>query len=117
LAIRRRRVADVQGRRSDRSDLVGLRHARDAVSRAVRFDAGKSWSDRFTFPVEFVAYESPRQYVTFKFHVPQASVDSVAAVKPGEWITATSRHRPASETEAIAAVRPYVQSAASSTTD
>ena len=89
----------------------------DAVSRAVRFDAGKSWSDRFTFPVEFVAYESPRQYVTFKFQVPQASVSPVAALKPGEWVTATSRHRPASETEAIASVRPYAQAAASSTTN
>jgi hypothetical protein len=79
----------------------------DAISRAVRYDAAKKWSEPFTFPVEFVAYESPRQYVTFKFQVPAGSVDALKAVKPGEWITATSRHRPSSETEAIAAVNAY----------
>ena len=45
----------------------------DAISRAVRYDASKKWNEPFTFPVEFVAYE--RQYVTFKFQVPAASVD------------------------------------------
>src|SRR6185503_16296849 len=33
----------------------------DAISRAVRYDAGKKWNEPFTFPVEFVAYEP--QYV------------------------------------------------------
>ena len=89
----------------------------DAISRAVRFDAAKKWSEPFTFPVEFVAYESPRQYVTFKFQVPAGSVDAVKSVRPGEWVTATSRHRPASESEAIMAVRAYAASASPTSTN
>ena len=89
----------------------------DAISRAVRFDAAKKWSEPFTFPVEFVAYESPRQYVTFKFQVPVGSVDAVKSVKPGEWVTATSRHRPASESEAIMAVNAYTASASRTSTN
>jgi hypothetical protein len=87
----------------------------DAISRAVRFDAAKKWSDAFTFPVEFVTYESEHHYVTFKFRVPMGSTDKVRAVKPGEWITATSRHRASTESEAITAVNPYVISSASKT--
>ena len=89
----------------------------DAILRAVRFDAAKKWSEPFTFPVEFVAYEAPRQYVTFKFQVPAGTVDAVKSVKPGEWVTATSKHRPASEGEAIMAVNAYTASASRASTN
>jgi len=79
----------------------------DAISRAVRDDTARKWNEPFTFAVEFVAYEPQRQYVTFKSTVPVGSVDALKAVKPGEWVTATSRHRPSSEAEAITAVRAY----------
>jgi len=87
----------------------------DAISRAARYDATKKWNEPFTFPVEFVAYESPRQYVTFRFPVPTGSVEALKSVKPGEWVTATSRHRPSSEAEAITAVRAYTASSSSRT--
>ena len=83
----------------------------DAISRAVRYDAATKWSEPFTFPVEFVAYEEPRQYMTFKFQVPANSVNAVKSVKPGEWVTAITRHRPANETEAITAVNAYTSAA------
>src|SRR5688500_1894289 len=89
----------------------------DAISRAGRYDAAKKWSEPFTFPVAFVAYESPRQYVTFKFQVPVGRVAAVKSVRPGEWVTATSRHRPASESEAIMAVRAYTASAPPTSTN
>jgi hypothetical protein len=89
----------------------------DAILRAVRFDATKKWSEPFTFPVEFVAYESPRQYITFKFQVPVGSVDAVKSVKPGEWVTATSRHRPDSESAAITAVNAFTVSASGTSTN
>ena len=84
----------------------------DAISRAVRYDASAKWTDAFTFPVEFVAYESPRQYVTFKFQVPLTSVEPIRSIKPGEWVTAIARHRPSSEAEAITAVNAYTAAAA-----
>jgi hypothetical protein len=86
----------------------------DAISRAVRYDAAAPWSEPFTFPVEFVAYESPRQYVTFKLQVPANSVNAVQSVKPGEWVTAIARHRPATEAEAITAVNAYTAAATAS---
>jgi hypothetical protein len=89
----------------------------DAISRAVRYDATKKWSEPFTFPVEFVTYEAPRQYVTFKIQVPAASVDALKSVKPGEWVMATSRHRPANEAEAITAVNAYTASSFRQTTN
>jgi hypothetical protein len=89
----------------------------DAISRAVRYDATKNWSEPFTFPVEFVAYEAPRQYVTFKFQVPAGSVEPLKAVKPGEWVTATSKHRATNETEAITAVNSYTASASRTSTN
>ena len=82
----------------------------DAISRAVRYDAGKKWNEPFMFPVEFVAYESPRQYVTFKFQVPAGSVDAIKSLKSGEWVTATAKHRPSSETEVITSVNAYTAS-------
>ena len=82
----------------------------DAISRAVRYDASKKWNEPFTFPVEFVAYE--RQYITFKVQVPAASVEPLTPIKPGEWVTAISRHRPANEADAITTVHAYTASAA-----
>lgn len=89
----------------------------DAISRAVRYDAGKKWNEPFMFPVEFVAYESPRQYVTFKFQVPAGSVDAIKSLKSGEWVTATAKHRPSSETEVITAVNAYTASASRTSTN
>jgi hypothetical protein len=79
----------------------------DAIARAVQYDAVRKWSEPFTFPVEFVAYESARQYVTFTFRVPASSIETVKGVKPGEWVTTISRHRALTETDAITAVHPY----------
>jgi hypothetical protein len=84
----------------------------DAISRAVRYEAGKKWNEPFNFPVDFVAYE--RGYVTFKMPVPASSVDPLKSVKPGEWVTAIARHRPSSETEIVTAVNAYTAAASSS---
>jgi hypothetical protein len=89
----------------------------DAIKEAVRYDAGKKWSEPFTFPVEFVAYEAPRQYVTFKFQVPAGSAQALKALKPGEWVTAISRHRPAAESEVITAVNAYSASSSRPSTN
>jgi hypothetical protein len=79
----------------------------DGISRAIRYDASKTWSEPFTFPVEFVAYEPDRRYATFKFLVPAGSVTALDGMKPGEWVTTTSKHRAATEADAITTVNPY----------
>jgi hypothetical protein len=87
----------------------------DAILRVARYDAAKKWNEPFTFPVEFSAYEASPQYVTFRMQVPADSVEPLKALKPGEWVTATARHRPSAESEAIVAVRAYTSSSRQST--
>lgn len=79
----------------------------DAISRVVRYDAAKKWSEPFTFPADFVAYDASQHYVTFKVQVPPTSIDALKSLKPGEWITAISRHRSSSEADAITSVNAY----------
>ncbi len=85
----------------------------DAINHAVRYDAAKKYEERFTFPVEFVAFDSAHQYVTFKAPVPADGVSAIKSLKPGEWITATSPHAKSAESP-IVSVRPYVSSATNS---
>jgi hypothetical protein len=83
----------------------------DAVNRAVRSDATKKSVDRFTFPVEFVSFDSAHQYVTFKAPVPSDSIARIKPLKPGEWVTATSPHTGGNSAQPIVSIRPYVWSA------
>jgi hypothetical protein len=84
----------------------------DAVNRAAAAGGAKG-EDRFAFPVEFVSYDSARQYVTFKVQLPADGAAKLKALKPGEWITATSPHGKTATTQPIAAIRPYVSSSTS----
>jgi len=82
----------------------------DAVNKAERAAATKKAEDRFTFPVDFVSYDTARQYVTFKVSIPVDSVAKLKTLKPGEWVTAISPHGKPAETQPIVAIRPYVSS-------
>src|SRR5262249_32841388 len=55
----------------------------DGIWRVARYDASKKWNEPFMLPVEFVAYEADRNYATFRFKVPAASVNAVSHLKPG----------------------------------
>jgi hypothetical protein len=61
-------------------------------------------------PAELVSTETPNQSLTIRVKVPAATLAAIKDVKPGQWITVTARHRPATEAEAIVAVKPYVSS-------
>ena len=96
----------------------GFDNYSDGISRVVPYSSTKSWKAPFTFPVEFVAYDANRKYLTFKLHVPNGSVEAVKSVKPGEWLTATTRHRPMVDDEIITTITAYGKSAsANSSTD
>lgn len=86
------------------------------ISRAARFNQPSNWNQPFTFPVEFVSYDTGSQYLTFKVKTPATGIETIKSLKPGEWITTTARHRPANESEVIAGVAPYVSPAANSAT-
>lgn len=85
----------------------------DAISRAIR-PADVKADERFTFPADFVAFDGSRRYATFKVQIPENNVASLKALKPGDWVTATSPHGPASKTTPVVAIRPYVLSASTS---
>jgi hypothetical protein len=86
----------------------------DAINHAVRYDATRKAEQRFTFPADFVAFDSAHQYVTFKVPVPDGGIAKIKSLKPGEWVTATSPHARTAESQPIVAVRPYVSSGTNS---
>jgi hypothetical protein len=77
-----------------------------AINGALRYDASKA-EQRFSFPTEFVAFDSAGEYVTFKAQIPASNVTKVRPIKPGQWVTATSPHGQRSGTQPITAIRGY----------
>jgi hypothetical protein len=84
----------------------GLDRFADAI-RSVRPGDANNSGERFTFPVEFVSFDAERRYVTFKVKVPDSGIPRLKAMKPGEWITATSPHDASSSTQPVAMIRHY----------
>ena len=79
----------------------GIRHA-------VAYSASKKSEDKFSLPAEFVSYDSAQRNLTFKTKIPADGVARIEALKPGEWVTATSLHGKATDAEPIVAIRPFV---------
>ena len=86
----------------------------NAINHAVRYDAAKKVDERFTFPAEFVSFDAAQRYLTFKSQIPAESVSKVQSLKTGQWVTATSPHGKASETQPIVAIRGYNDPASNS---
>jgi ribosomal 50S subunit-recycling heat shock protein len=85
----------------------GIHDSSEAVRQVRRPEAGRKIDEPLVLPAEFVSTEAPNQYVTIRVKVPENAVSAITGVKPGEWITVTSRHRPSTDDEAVVAVRPY----------
>jgi hypothetical protein len=85
----------------------GVQDYSDAVRQIRRVQAGNKIDENLVMPAELVSTEAPNQYVTIRVKVPETSAAALKAVKPGEWVTVTSRHRPSTDAEAVVAVRPY----------
>jgi len=79
----------------------------DAVRQIRQAEPGHKIDEKLVLPAELVSTEAVNQYVTLRITVPESSAAAIRAVKPGEWVTVTSRHRPATESEAVVAVAPY----------
>ena len=84
------------------------------IYRVAKYDATKKSDERFTFPVEFVSYDTAHQYVTFKTQIPAEDIAKIKSLKPGEWVTATSQHGESAKTQPIVMIRPFVISPAKS---
>ena len=78
----------------------------DAIRQIAAHDTTRNMADPFMFPVELASPEVQNEYVTFKFRAPGA-VGSVSSVKPGEWVTVTTKKGSVNDAQAIVSVEPY----------
>jgi len=85
----------------------GIHDSSDAVRQVRRSEAGRKIEEDLVLPAELVSTETPNQYLTIRIKVPESAVAAIKTVKPGEWVTVTSRHKPTTDDDAVAAVRPY----------
>jgi hypothetical protein len=92
----------------------GIHDSSDAVRQVRRSEAGRKIDEDLVLPAELVSPEAPNQYLTIRIKVPESGLDAIKTVKPGQWVTVTSRHKPLTDDDAVVMVRPY---GASTTTE
>ncbi|HEU4996890.1 MAG TPA: hypothetical protein VFT29_18865 [Gemmatimonadaceae bacterium] len=85
----------------------GVHDSSDAVRQVRRSETGHKSDGNLVLPAELVSTEAPNQYLTFRVKVPESALAAIKTVKPGEWVTVTSRHQPSTEDDAVVSVRPY----------
>jgi hypothetical protein len=85
----------------------GIDNYSDAVRQVRRAEPGRQIDQDLMLPAEFVSSEPAHQDVTIRVRVPESSLATVKAMKPGEWVTVTSRHHPSTDAEAVVTVVPY----------
>ena len=88
----------------------GFDNSANGIRGFMKYDAAQSKKDQFLLPVELVSPMAPNDYVTVKLRTPDAAAAALKPVKPGEWVTITSKHHPAGDADQVVAIRPYVQS-------
>ena len=89
----------------------GFDNSANGIRGFMKYDAAQTKRDQFLLPVELVSPMAPNDYVTVRLRTPDAAAAALKAVKPGEWVTITSKHHPAGDADQVVAIRPYVQSA------
>ena len=85
----------------------GIHDSSDAVRQIRRSETGRKIDENLVLPAELVSTEAPNQYLTIRVQVPESGLAAIKTVKPGEWVTVTSRHQPSTEDDAVVSVRPY----------
>jgi hypothetical protein len=85
----------------------GVHDYSDAVRQIRRPETGRTIDENLVLPAELVSTEPTNQYITFRVNVPDTELSAIKTVKPGEWVTVTSRHRPSTDHDAVTRVRPY----------
>jgi hypothetical protein len=87
----------------------GVQDSSDAVRQVRRSETGRKIDENLVLPAELTSTEAPNSYITIRVKVPESRLAAIKAVKPGEWVMVTSRHRPATDAEAVVAVTPWSQ--------
>jgi len=94
----------------------GVSDSSDAVREFRRPDAHQKITDRLVMQAELVSPHATNQSVTLHVKVPEASLAAIKNVKPGEWVTVTSRQYAATEVGAVVGVKPYSESSTATAT-
>ena len=95
----------------------GVNDYSDAVRQFRRPAADGRIQETLVTPAVLVSPDATNRYVTLRVDVPDASLAAVKSVKPGQWVTVTSRQRPATQSEAVVGVKPYNETSPTSTTN
>jgi hypothetical protein len=90
----------------------GVSDHSDAVWQFRRPAAHSEDADGLVTRAELVSPEATNQYVTLRVKVPEAGLAAITSLKPGEWVTVTSRRHPVSEADAIVGVKPFTENSA-----
>ena len=85
----------------------GIHDSSDALRQVRRSETGRKIDENLVLPAELVSTETPNQYLTIRIKVPETTVAAIKTVKPGEWVTVTSRQKPSTDDDAVVSVRPY----------
>ncbi len=87
----------------------GFDNSANGVRGFMKYDAAQASKDEFLLPVELVSPTLDSSYVTFTLRMQNSPANALDGVKPGEWVTITSKHRPVADADTIVSIRPYVQ--------
>ena len=85
----------------------GVSTSSDAIRQLRRPEPNHKITDTMVMPAELVSPEATNQYVTLRVKVPQSALAAIKNVKPGEWVTVTSRQQSVTDGDAVIAVKPY----------
>jgi hypothetical protein len=117
LTVRARVLADAatevaRFNAGDRALLTwsGLDLHAGAVRRVTKYEPGQQIVDFFALPAELASRDVQNEQMTFRVRVPESAIGAAKALKPGEWVTVTTRHRPKGDGDAVVAVGGYVKS-------
>jgi hypothetical protein len=91
----------------------GVHDYSDAIRQVRRPSPGRVMHEDLVLPAELVSPLATDQYIAIRVKVPESNLAAIRAVKPGEWVTVTSRHRPSTDADAVTAVKPYGSTGAS----
>ena len=94
----------------------GVNDHSDAVRQFRRQETNQKITDRLVMRAELVSPHATNQQVTLRVKLPEASLAAIKSVKPGEWVTVTSRHHAATEVEGVVGVKPYSESSTATAT-
>ena len=78
-----------------------------AINGVLKYDAGRKADSRYVLPAEFVSSTTLPDYIAFKVTIPAEGVARLKELKPGQWVTVTSRQGSHAETQAVTSIRGY----------